>query len=1254
MYLKRLEMLGFKSFATRTQLEFSTGITAVVGPNGAGKSNVADAVRWVLGEQSMRQLRGKKSEDIIFAGGHGKAALGMAEVSLILDNSTGWVPSEYSEIVVTRRSYRSGENEYLINKLKVRLRDVILLLAQARIGHDSYTVVGQGLIDAALSLRAEERRGLFEDAAGIRPYQVQRADAENRLRQTEQNLERLRDIVSEIEPRLEPLADQARRAIESLQLNSQLQEVLLTWYALQWRRLRSAREQSEEAEQEMARNVREMEESVQAAEERRETLRLKRQEAQSTITRVREATNEASAAAGRIEREMAVSQERIVGLERQQEEQRQEEQRLRERLVDAQRRLIDLEEQCDLADEAIDNDAAALATREGQVAKAQKEFDLDERRLRSAQSELIQVQARLGASQSDLGRQQKHLGERNRALAVRRDTISQSQQTIRALETRLLEERARLDTARNEEQQITQRRQGINRAISDAQQEMERFKQSLSEAERQRRAVSDRLNMLNNWRSSLSGYSDGVRALLRAPSGKLSGLLGPVPQLGVAPAGLESALEAALGPYLQAVVTQRYEDARLCLDYLRQQKAGKAMLIWLESAPGGQDDRATAEVAALDVLLAELPELRGNVKGLAWRLMQCDARYVPLFQRLLRGSVVVGDLETARALLNRAYHSQQNSIATSLQSFVTLQGEVLHTQGWLTGGAQKEGGQQGLLAYERELRELPCQLDEHMALIHSLNSMISEVQRGLEARRVEQSAVDKELQKNVSIVNECNKALNATQRELDRLQAELQSAQSLEQQLSAELAGLEQEVQAAIERVKTHEKSQREQAGLVEELQREVEERTLVFRRQQDELGRARTALAVKRQEAKSLRQQLATGQTAAQDLKTQIEQRATRMRETQAQISSLRAASASSQTQLEQAQARVHTLTGELRQVEEKASELDLQILAVEQETLQLRQKLNELEVAYRRCLLDSQKARDALEALLQQLQEEMGMDDPGELARYAARNDLEQDGDEEASAGGQAEVASSDEPTELSQEEEAQLRKLRRRVDSLRSRLKALGGSDPDAPRQYEETRTRFEFLTTQIADMDQATLHLRTIIAQLDATMARQFESTFEAVNARFREHFTTLFNGGHARLELLPAKGEDNGEAPVESSAMPAGVEVIVQPPGKKVQDLSLLSGGERALVSAALLFALLEINPPPFCLLDEVDAALDESNVTRFCEILKRLAHNTQFIVITHNRVTMMAAQVIYGVSMGGDSVSRLLSMKLEEVPVGDR
>src|SRR6266566_4220057 len=1089
-------MLGFKSFAARTCLEFSTGITAVVGPNGAGKSNVADAMRWVLGEQSMRQLRGKKIDDIIFSGGHGKSALGMAEVSLTLDNSTGWVPSEYSEIHITRRSYRSGENEYLINKQKVRLKDVMLLLAQARIGHDSYTVVGQGLIDAALSLRAEERRGLFEDAAGIRPFQVQRTDAENRLRQTEQNLERLRDIVNEIEPRLAPLAEQARRAVEFKQLNSELQEVLLTWYALQWRRLRTTRERAEAAEQEQAQRVRQSEQAIASLDEQGTVLRTRRQTIRTRIAEARHACNQANDRVQKIERELAVSEERITGLARQRNEQQQEERRLRERLIAMQQKIIDQEEQCDLADEAIDTSAAALATFEAQVSKAQKEYEMEERRLRAAQSDLIQVQARLGASQTDLGRQQKHLGERNRTLAARRETMAQSQQTSRTLETRLVEERSRLESVHSEEQHVTQRKQALSRAIADAQQEIERLKSALNEAERQRRVVSDRLTMLKNWRQNLTGYSDGVRTLLRAPAGKVTGLVGPVPQLGIAPSGLEIALEAALGPHLQAVVVQTLADARTSLGYLQAAKTGKAMVMWLDEEDTFDEVDETMFQAEEDTLirfLAERADLQKRVIGFAWKYVQCEPRHLPLFRKLIRGIVIAQDIDAAWELFAWIMPlSLSSSSDLPFEMIVTLKGEVLHVTHWLTGGSGKESNSQGLLAYERELRELPLQLNEHISLIDQLNSRISEAQRIQEGRRIEQSAIDKELQKVVARINELQKVVNSTQRDLERLQTELQLAASLEQQLAAEIVGLEQEVQAAQERVRTHEKSQREMTGLVEELQNEMEERAIVYRRQQDELGRARTALAVKRQEAKAQHQQLANQQFQAKELHT----------------------------------------------VEEQANDIDRQLVALEQQVSQVRHTLTERENAYRRYLLDSQKARDAVDSLLAQLREEMGMSDPKELSSYA------------------------DEGTDvLSEAEEAQLRKLRRRVDNLRGRLKALGGCDPDAPQQYEELRTRFDFLSTQVKDMEQAALHLRSIIGQLDVTMARQFEVTFQAVNARFREHFTTLFNGGTARLELLtPKESEDGAVAP---STMPAGVEVIVQPPGKKVQDLSLLSGGERA-------------------------------------------------------------------------------------------
>ncbi len=693
---------------------------------------------------------------------------------------------------------------------------------------------------------------------------------------------------------------------------------------------------------------------------------------------------------------------------------------------------------------------------------------------------------------------------------------------------------------------------------------------------------------------------------------------------------------------MQAVVVRTLDDAYRCLEYLQSAQLGKAMVVWLERAEEDEEPgevsiiQGQVEEAVLQRFVTETPVLKDRTVGFAWRQIQCEQRYLPLFRQMLHGVVIVHDLAAAWELLGWVIplsFSSGNDLP--FESVVTLNGEVLHVNGWLTCGG-KDGTQQGMLAHERELRELPQQLEEHKTLLERLTSMLGEVQRIQEARRTEQASLDKELQKITARINELNKVVATSQREQERLQTEIQLAASVEQQMASEVAGLEQEVISAQERVHTHEKSQREMAGLVEELQHEMEERAIIYRRQQDELGRARTALAVKRQEAKSLQQQLAYQRTQTQDLKTQLEQQMARIKDAERRKLALLEDIAAHRLELDKARIQARALTGALRVMEGKLSEIDQQIITLEQQRMQMQQALTEQEAVYRRFLLESQRARDAVETLLEQLREEMGIADPQELMNHTISTDPSTETPE-----GNGDTAG--DPGVLSGEEEAQLRRLRRRIDTLRSRLKAVGGCDVNAPQQYEETKTRFEFLSSQITDMDQAALHLRSIIGQLDVTMARQFEVTFQAVNARFREHFTTLFNGGTARLELIAAKVEES-DLPVPSS-MPAGVEVIVQPPGKKVQDLSLLSGGERALVSAALLFSLLEINPPPFCLLDEVDAALDESNVTRFCDILKRLAQRTQFIVITHNRVTMTAAQVLYGVSMR-DSVSRLLSLRL--------
>lgn len=1278
MYLKRLEMLGFKSFATRTQLEFSPGITAVVGPNGAGKSNVADAMRWVLGEQSMRQLRGKKSDDIIFIGGQGHAPLGMAEVSLTLDNSTGWVPSEYSEITVTRRAYRSGENEYLINKQKVRLKDVLLLLAQARIGHDSYTVVGQGLIDAALSLRAEERRTLFEDAAGIRPFQVQRIDAEQRLKQTEQSLERLRDIVNEITPRLGPLKEQAQRAMEYGQLNQELQDVLLRWYSLQWRRLRTTRDRNIQLEQEQAHKVHQYEQELQHLDAQVQQLREQRLQVQARSNEARRANAEARAALQQDERNQAVNEERVTHLQQQQEDLQREERRQRERLVTVQRQAIDLEEQCDLADEALDKDAEGLAKLESDVAHAQKAYTLDERRLYNAQNDLAQALARLSSSRSDSEQQQKQRKERSQSLVTRRESIARLQQVLSKGEQRYAEEQLHLETLRSEEQRLSQQKQRIVQALAEGGQELERIKATLTEAERRKRTTTDHLNMLKHWRQSLNGYSDSVRALLQAPAGTLEGLLGPVPQLGVVPLGMERALEAALGPYMQAVVIETLPQAMQGLSYLQQHKAGKAMIIWRVRS---DEDEESSEVQMLQeqeeemVLqryLETLPDVREQVLGFAWKFVSCDDDYAALFRRLLHGIVVTRTLAAAYELLRWALHlSVSSGTDLPFHTVVTLDGEVLHVDGWLADAKSSGKGEatQGLLAYERELRELPQHLAEIDEIIEQVRTMMRTSQSKQETRRREQSDVVQALQRISEQCNESQKSMQGVQREVERAQSEMQLAVSVEQQLVQDLAQLEREVAATAALISTYEKTQRELAEAVDDLHYEMEERATRYRRLQEELGRARTALAVKRQDAKALRHQLTQQQTQAQELQALIQQDSQRLQEVGQRRERLIEEIALQRERIVQEQEQVQQLTRQLQQLEQQAEEREQQVAVLEQQRMQLQQRAKEQESSYRRSLLDSQKARDAVELLLTHLQEELDISSPEELTEREQRLTVATETGAEEHEEGTHSVDPGDRPDqlptsldavahtngELSSEEETLLRRYRRRSDALRSRLKSIGGCDSDAPQLYEEERIRHEFLSTQIADLEQAALQLRAIIHRLDATMAKQFETTFQAVNTRFREHFTTLFNGGVAHLELVQAKDpeeDENASERVDSTVvgMPSGVDIIVQPPGKKVQDLALLSGGERALVSAALLFALLEINPPPFCLLDEVDAALDESNVTRFCDILKRLAQHTQFIVITHNRVTMTGAQAIYGVSMR-ESVSRLLSLQLDEVPV---
>ncbi|HEY7975911.1 MAG TPA: AAA family ATPase, partial [Ktedonobacterales bacterium] len=579
---------------------------------------------------------------------------------------------------------------------------------------------------------------------------------------------------------------------------------------------------------------------------------------------------------------------------------------------------------------------------------------------------------------------------------------------------------------------------------------------------------------------------------------------------------------------------------------------------------------------------------------------------------------------------------------------VTLAGEVVCGRVWLRGGA-KAGAAAGdssdasALGRERDLRRLPAELERLAREIEETRAQLATATERQAERRTREERLKQSTQAAEGKAQELARAVTALQREQERAESESHISESVAEQLAAEVMGIEQEVTATVERVAEQESAQQEAVERVEDAQAVVDDIATRNRSQADELNRARTSLALHKQEVTTTTQRAEQLRAQLRELEAQLSRRDERLRALESQREQLDMSTSEQESAIAVLRERVRSLGEALRVNDEQQGEMERNVASLERGQSAERQELARLEVEYRRAIVDAQRARDAIETLAAQIRDELGADgDDDPLPSIADTRDGD---DDETAAPTPDEVA-----------------KMRRQIDSLRSRLKNLGGYDPEAPQHYEELKTRYDFMSSQMHDMQAASANLRQIIAELDATMRRQFVETFHRVNERFQQHFVTLFSGGAARLELTAPRREQAEDDDDEEDAAPGeqktprktsfgGVEVYVQIPGKRVQDLSLLSGGERAMVSAALLFALLETNPPPFCLLDEVDAALDEANVVRFCDILKQLAERTQFIVITHNRVTMTHANAIYGVSMGSDSVSRVLSMRLAEVPL---
>ena len=1027
MRFKHLALQGYKSFATKTEFLFPTGITAIVGPNGSGKSNVADGIRWVLGEQRMRTLRGKSTTDMIFAGGRRRARAGMAEVSLTLDNSDGWLPIEFSEVTVTRRAYRSGENEYLINGARVRLRDIIEMLAESGLSQRAYTVIGQGLVDAALSLRSQERRSLFEEAAGISLYRAQREDAVRRLDETQRNLERVHDIIGEITPRLQRLEREVERVEKHRRLTAHLERLQRTWYGYLWGR------------------------------------------GQATVDRAFKVATALEANLGKQQKETSALGERLIQL-------RQRERELRARLRDWHRESADLHDRANEVQREL-----AVAEERTRLLKVRREELLAELEPLSDQQEaqaekVAQARAQVEQLERELAERKRQLTEREREWAI---VKGQAQESVR-------------------------QRAQIEQELRACRAQLERLNQALLEARAEAARLAGEQEALSRMRDGWAAYDVGVQALLQSD---LDGVVikGPLAALIQVPPEWKRAVETALGADLQAVVV---EWASVVEEAHRL----------LESAGG----RLT--LLPLDSLHPAPPLPPGALR--AADVVTCDERIRPAVETVLGAVALCDDLETARTLLPAMPPGSR---------CVTAAGIVLRTDGALLVGQAGTGGVPA--------RELPAQLED----THRRCQEIEEQQ-----------------------------------------QAEAEQVTALEAQL---------------------EKLTR-QAEIASEEAARVERETL---------GQARTEVAVAEEALRS--QQIALQRETAllERLQAQMAARRQRVEELEAEYAAIVGRAQELRTETSQMEAQLRQMRTRIQPAEEELAQLREEQMTLEEQERRARDRVRDAEARYGRAQLEVDRRRGELKLLSQRIEEDLGLVEL-ELAE---------------SVTAQTPLPLRPLVSQLPIVEELP-EGLEEEIQRIKARLRRLGGVNPNAPADYAEVQERHHFLSEQSGDLETASVQLRQVVAELDKLMETAFQETFDAVAVRFSETFTALFDGGAARLELTEP-----------DDLMNTGVDIVARPPGKRTQRLALLSGGERALTAAALLFALLHVSPTPFCVLDEVDATLDEANVARFRTLLEELAQSTQFIVITHNRGTIEAADTIYGVSMGADGVSQVVSLKMD-------
>lgn len=1184
MKLKKLELYGFKSFAQRTEIVFDEGITGIVGPNGSGKSNIGDAVRWVLGEQSAKTLRGASMSDVIFNGTQKRKPLSYCEVSLVFDNDDHALAMEAAEVMVTRRVYRNGESEYYLNRTACRLKDVVDLFRDTGIGKEGYSIIGQGRIDEILSRKSEDRRQVFEEAAGIVKFKARKEEADKKLQRTLENLERVDDILDELTKRLKPLEEQSRNARVYLELSTELKDLDLNLFLIRSDR---ARARLSELESELL-----TVQTILADTESNLTDKTtRRDETQNRIDQLEEAITKARTELMECAEHVHESQKKLSALQSRRETRSENRQRIVREQEEAQERLAEIEKdhvriQADVEKQhslIADAEQILRATQEAAEKAQAKEKEADAA-LEAQKAAVIDQMNRLSDVRNDKTRLNTMQAQMETRLTEIEESSGALQEQEAALREALTAVEKQLETENQHQQQCQEKLAQARQASDEADAAYANLRADVEKQSADMQAAASRHNVLTEMTRDMEGYNMAVRrAMTYAKQRGLTGVKGVLAQLMTVPQAYETAIDMALGAAQQNIVTDTEETAKELINYLRQNRLGRATFLPMSAIRGktlyGNERNAL-----------KLP----GCLGVASELVQCAPEYRGIVENLLGRTVIADNLDHGIPIMRAGNHAFR---------LVTLEGDVMHSGGSMTGGSA-QSKVSNLLSRERELKELTAKLQTGRAELDKCRQELTQRQQTAQEKRQKVSdAVNALHQQEIAVAREQARRESV----FADLNTHLQRMQETEQarvQLHQSLEDIRQQLET-IEHQRTG--AQGDQSAME---QKTIEMQNALVKARA-EASAENDRLMVRTLQLSDLRHGLSDlerDEAHAQQDQAQILREQERREQLLHEMDELDAIDENDMKREEAESAR--------RQKEQLRQESAAQ--AIEQRRSQaqsdLRDILSDMENLHEAYNRDSEKlhktelAKARIEGDQKNLQNRIW--DTYKLTYAGAEEFRRTPFDEKESD---------------------------RRAAELQGQIRALGTVNVGAVEEYAETKARVDDLTAQQQDLKRAEMDLRELIERLLIQMRSTFVENFSKMQGYFAETFTRLFGGGHAELKLMDPDDPLN-----------CGIEVNAQPPGKKLQLLSLLSGGERALTAIAILFAMLKLKPTPFCILDEIEAALDDANIGYYADYLKEYSKGTQFIVVTHRKGTMERCNSLFGVAMEEQGVSRMVSVSLQD------